>query len=1093
MPDLSLRLLGGFVLRTETRPRSLPVRKAQALLAYLALRAGRAHARETLMHLLWGDTGEKQARQSLRQTMVRLRRALGVGRRPALIVQGDTITLNPAAITIDVVELERLVRRGTAAALESAVALYQGPLLDGFRIAAPAFEEWLEAERARVHELALAALRRVLAGHGRKGRREAAIHVASRLLALDPLQEDVHRTLMRLYAQQGRRAAALRQYQACVAAQQRELGVEPEDETKRLYLEILQRTGPSHARRGLSASGSARARASAEAPLIGRGPELAGLGQHLRAARGGRGRIVVITGEPGIGKSRLVEELATMATSDGARVLLGHAYESDQVLPFRPWMDALRSGRVVSSLAAGDTRSGVVRAELARLFPELGGNDVPPAITAESHVRLFEALDALIAELTHAGPLVLILEDLHWADDMTLRLLSFVARGLSDRPVLLLGTLREGDETPAWRRTLGELTVLAHFQQQALGGLSEAATADLVRALWRAGKPDARLADTIRTVWRLSEGSPFVIVETMRAWRDGRLPVAGDGALPQRVRDMIAARLDRLSAPAQDLARVAAAFTRDFEFGVLQRAAGLGRRETAEALEELVRRHIVDAVGERFDFTHERIRQAVYHALLGPRRQTIHAAIGDALETVYAGQLDELYDRLAYHFARADEPARALAYTVRLADKVARSYALDEAVRILHGALAYTDRLPSAARGRSRLDVIYRLAHVLSLQGRSADARDLLLEHEAVVLGLRDPQLTGVHYFWLAYAHGNLGESEAAYRHAKRALEEAARSGDEITMGKASYELARETYVIGPQREGIAHGRQAVALLERTDERWWLGQALWTLALLLLHVGDFGPALELTERLRDLGESIGERRLQAYAAAIAGRVYTVMGETEAALAATGHGVALAVDPVTRAITRGYDGIASLEAGDAAQAIARLEEAVAEFGVLGSAGGYRNRQIGSWFIALLAEAYLSRGDVAHAQELTARARATAAGAGWLVGAGYIERAEARVARALGRLPDAESSARRAIDTFTTCGATIQLARTRLALAEILADLGKAEAAANELAVAREVFLHMRAARLVERADRLAATLDDDRLRGAMARSRRGTAP
>jgi len=1073
MPDLSLRLLGGFVLRTETRSRSLTVRKAQALLAYLALRAGRAHARETLMHLLWGDTGEKQARQNLRQTMVRLRRVLGVGRRPALIVQGDTITLNPAAITIDVVELERLVRRGTAEALESAVALYQGPLLDGFRIAAPAFEEWLEAERARVHELALAALRRVLTRHVRKGRLEAAIHVASRLLALDPLQEDVHRTLMRLYAQQGRRAAALRQYQACVAAQQRELGVEPEDETKRLYLEILQRAG--HARRGVSASGSARTQASVEAPLIGRGPELAGLGQHLRTARGGRGRVVIITGEPGIGKSRLVEELATMATNGGARVLLGHAYESDQVLPFRPWMDALRSGRVVSSLAAGDTRSGVVRAELARLFPELSGNDVAPVITAESHVRLFEALDALIAELAHAGPLVLILEDLHWADDMTLRLLSFVARGLHDRPVVLLGTLREGDETPAWRRTLGELMVLAHFQQLALGGLSESATADLVRALARAGKPDARLADTIRTVWRLSEGSPFVIVETVRAWRDGRLPAAGDGALPQRVRDMIAARLDRLSAPAQDLARVAAAFTRDFEFGVLQRAAGLGRRETAEALEELVRRHIVDAVGERFDFTHERIRQAVYHALLGPRRQTIHAAIGDALETVYAGQLDELYDRLAYHFARADEPARALAYTVRLADKVARSYALDEAVRILHGALAHTDRLPSVARGRSRLDVVYRLAHVLSLQGRSADARDLLLEHEAVVLGLRDPQLTGVHYFWLAYAHGNLGESEAGYRHAKRALEEAARSGDEITMGKASYELARETYVIGPQREGITHGRQAVALLERTDERWWLGQALWTLALLLLHVGDFGPALELTERLRELGESIGERRLQAYAAAIAGRVYTVMGETEAALAATAHGIALAMDPVTRAITRGYDGIAYLEAGDAAQAVARLEEAVAELGALGSGGGYRNRQIGSWFIALLAEAYLSRGDVAHAQELTARARATAAGAGWLVGTGYIERAEARVARALGQLPEAESSARQAIDTFTACGAATQLARTRLALAEILADLGKADAAANELAVAREAFLHMRAARLVERADRLAATL------------------
>jgi len=1075
MAELTLRLLGGFLLRADTRPRPLPVRKAQALLAYLALRAGRAHPRETLMHLLWGDTGEKQARQSLRQTMVRLRRALGAGRRQALVAQGDTIALNPAAIRVDVVEFERLVRRGTADALQGAVALYQGPLLDGLRIAAPAFEEWLEGERARLHEQALVALRRLLARHGRTGPLDAAISVAARLLALDPLQEDVHRTLMRLYARQGRRAAALRQYQACVAVLGKELGVEPEDDTKRLYLEILQRPGPARARGGAPSAPARVARANPEVPLIGRGTELARLRQHLRAARGGHGRIVLVTGDVGIGKSRLVEELAIAAANHGVPTLVGRTYESEQILPFRSWMDALRSGRVVAQVAAGGLGSRLVRAELARLFPELAGGEAPPPITVESHLRLFEAIDGLIADLTQRGPLVVLLEDLHWADEMTLRLLAFVARGLAGRPLLLLGTLREGDEPPAWRRTLGELAALAHFDQLALGGLSPSATADLVRALARAGSPDAGLADMTRTVWTLSEGSPFVIVETMRAWRDGRLPAAGDGALPQRVRDMIAGRLDRLSASAGELARVAAAFTRDFEFAVLQRAAGLHGRETAVALEELVRRRIVESVGERFDFTHERIRQAVYQSLLGPRRQSIHAAIGDALETVYAGHLEELYDRLAYHFARANDPARALTYKVRLADKVARSYALDDAARVLHDALGYTDGLAASDRGPSRLDVVYRLAHVLSLQGRSADARDLLLEHEALVLGLRDPRLTGVHYFWLAYAYGNIGDSEAAYLHAKRALEEAARSGDEITMGKASYELARETYVIGRPGEGITHGRQAIAVLERTDERWWLGQALWTLALLLLHVGDFGPALELTERLRELGESLGERRMQAFAASVAGRVYTVMGETEAAVAATRHALALAVDPVARTITQGYVGAAHLETGEADHAIARLEEALAELGVLGSSGGYRNRQIGSWFTALLAEAYLLKGEIDRARELTAAARAAAAGAGWPVGAGYIHRTEARVARARGELHDAERAARHAIDTFAACGAAAQLARSRLVLAELLASLGKGDAAAGELMAAREAFVHMRAPRLVERTERLAGTL------------------
>ncbi|MBM4439342.1 MAG: bacterial transcriptional activator domain-containing protein, partial [Candidatus Rokubacteria bacterium] len=249
MAQLQLRLLGGFLLRDAARPRPLPARKAQALLAYLALRAGRAHARSALTHLLWCETGDKQSRQSLRQTMVRLRRTLAAAHRTALVAQGDTVTLNPAALDVDVMQFERLVRRGTPEALQAAVALYHGPLLDGFRVAEAPFEEWLDSERARLHELAVDALRRLLARHVRTGRVETAVEIATRLVALDPLQEDAHRTLMRLYARQGRRAAALRQYQSCVAIQQKELGVEPEPETKRLYLEILQRAAPTPPRR----------------------------------------------------------------------------------------------------------------------------------------------------------------------------------------------------------------------------------------------------------------------------------------------------------------------------------------------------------------------------------------------------------------------------------------------------------------------------------------------------------------------------------------------------------------------------------------------------------------------------------------------------------------------------------------------------------------------------------------------------------------------------------------------------------------------------------------------------------------------------
>jgi DNA-binding SARP family transcriptional activator len=357
MARLNLALFGGFLLRADTRARPLPARKAQALLAYLAVRPGRAHARESLTELLWGDTADRQARQSLRQTMVRLRRALAGAPRTVLVAQGDTVTVNPSTLDVDVVQFERLVRQGTPKALEAAVALYRGPLLDGVQVTAPAFEDWLAGERARLHELALDVLRRLAGTQVRSRRIEQATQTAARIVALDPLQEDTHRLLMRLYVQQGRRPAALRQYQACVGALQKELGVEPEPETRRLYLEILQRTAPADARaaragRPASTSAPRVAPMTSDSPLVGRADELGRLRQRLRAAWRGQGQMVLITGEPGIGKTRLVEELGAVASAQGARVLMGRGHETEQILPFRPWIDALRSGRALEAAGA---------------------------------------------------------------------------------------------------------------------------------------------------------------------------------------------------------------------------------------------------------------------------------------------------------------------------------------------------------------------------------------------------------------------------------------------------------------------------------------------------------------------------------------------------------------------------------------------------------------------------------------------------------------------------------------------------------------------------------------------------------------------
>jgi DNA-binding SARP family transcriptional activator len=239
MAQLSLSLLGGFQARLGSKPVVLPTKKAQGLLTYLAVRPGQPHSRDKLAGLLWAETGEDQARHSLRQTLLSLRKVLATT-PPILQIEGDTISVDPTMVKVDVVEFERLLGRGTTEALEQAAEIYRGDFLEGFGLAGEPFEEWLLTERERIWERALEGMAKLLSLQMKEGDHEAGIQTGIRLLALDPLQESVHRTLMTIYAAHGRRDAAARQYQSCVAILQRELGVEPEQETKDLYQRVLQ-------------------------------------------------------------------------------------------------------------------------------------------------------------------------------------------------------------------------------------------------------------------------------------------------------------------------------------------------------------------------------------------------------------------------------------------------------------------------------------------------------------------------------------------------------------------------------------------------------------------------------------------------------------------------------------------------------------------------------------------------------------------------------------------------------------------------------------------------------------------------------------
>jgi TolB-like protein len=262
---LHISLFGGFEARLGSGE-MLPLkgRKTQALVGYLALTPGKRHTRDELVALLWSDRGERQARSSLRQSLSELRKALGDGDDSPLIAGRDAVSLDADAVDVDVAEFEHLIDDGTPRALERAVELYRGDLLDGIGVHDPAFEDWLRDERQRLHECACEALSKLL-DHRAPEDTERAIALARRLLMLDPLRETTHRALMRLYAGKGERTLALKQYQACHDVLAAELGLSPETETEELAAEI--RTGAARTEEAVDPVSDRRASRAEPLPL----------------------------------------------------------------------------------------------------------------------------------------------------------------------------------------------------------------------------------------------------------------------------------------------------------------------------------------------------------------------------------------------------------------------------------------------------------------------------------------------------------------------------------------------------------------------------------------------------------------------------------------------------------------------------------------------------------------------------------------------------------------------------------------------------------------------------------------------------------
>jgi DNA-binding SARP family transcriptional activator len=875
MARLRLTLLGGFDARLDPGV-SLVFRrkKAQALLAYLALEPGQTHPRDKLAALLWGDATDPRARHSLRQVLVDLRRILVGATPPPLTEDGDGVTLTVAAVDVDVTEFARLMADATPAALADAAQLYRGDLLAGLGAQSPAFEEWLVTERETLREMAMQGLAKLLAQHTEGGAIEPAIQTAVRLLGFEPTLEPVHRALMRLYARQGRRGAALRQYQACVAFLDRELGVAPEAETRDLYRGLLQDAAGTVPES--RAPAEPRSQPGSSPPLVGRDAELVRLRAARAAAWRGEGTIVLVQGEPGIGKTRLAEALVADVVEAGGHAVVGHAWETERILPFGPWVDAFRASDVVPTVVNELAPSW--RVELVRLFPEID-SVVPPA--TEDHLRLFEAMARVVERLAESGPLLVLLDDLHWADEMSLRLLAFVVRRAARWRVLLAGTLRTDEltESPWLRRLVAEVERVPGSVVVTLVPLSKEHITTL------AGRPHV-----VDHVWRVSRGNPFIATEMLRALHE-RGPAPDELSVPTPVRDVIAARLDRLGEPAQHLVAVAAVIGREFEFDLVAGAAGLDAGEAAGAVEQLVGRRLLHVVGERLDFTHDLLRDVVYARLVPPRRRLLHRAVADALAARGAGTATADGLALGRHYYESEEWERALIYLRQAGDAAAERCAHREAVACFDRALSALERLPATPeRTGHAIDIRFVLRNSLFAIGHVAQMLERLREAERLARALGDELRLSWALVLLAHVLGLMGRYEDAFvacRHARML----APATDVLGLSFiATYYVAATHFLVGEFREAAALFRENMGPLRRHDapepSRFARSIAVVSeafAAMSLAQLGEFDEAIATGHRGVERGQSSGTPWDLFQAHLALGSVYAARGDFAAAI------------------------------------------------------------------------------------------------------------------------------------------------------------------------------------------------------------------
>ena len=923
---LAVGLLGPPRLLLAGRPLQLDTRKAVALLAYLAMERGE-HPRDSLAAIFWPDSDRPRALGALRRTIAALRSA---GVSPWLEINRHALRLiDRPDLWVDAAELSQLQQstethghspRAVCAEcrplLVRAAELHRGEFLAGFTLAdSPAFDDWQLLQQESLRRQSASVLNRLVWLHAGPDESTAAIEYARRWLQLDLLNEPAHRTLMELYARNGQRALALRQYQACVKVLEEELGVPPLEDTTALY-EAIQagdlprgelRVAPSLAR--LPAP-----RPAQPIPMVGRQAEMAILAECLAAVRDSA-HLVILQGESGVGKTRLAEEFLVGLRARQTVVLQTRSFPEEDQLAYAPIIDALRQAMRQGLSQRLEGMQAIWLSEATRLLPELNSTlpGLPqPAALADpaGKSRLYEGVHQVMGRLLGGrSPGVLFLDDLHNADSATREWLGYVLRRGAGRPLLILAAWRADgpqdlEALQAWSVSLPP----ERTREVRLGRLGRE---DLQTLLRRQQADHQPTASQIEALYRETEGLPLLLSEYLKLPEGG--PAAG--GLPRRVQEAFARRLASVSEAALQLLGAGAVIGRRFGLQTLRQISGRSEEEVVVGLEELLTAGLVveqpdadPAFGPVYDFTHNRLRAAALQGLTLARSRLLHGRAAEALQA--QGASAALAAQIARHLAaagqelqaaeqyrRAAEFARSLHANAEALDHYASALALGypepgrlhealgdlftlqgsyrEAARHYQAAVAFQEELPQGRLEHKLGRLLQRWGHWEQAEAHFATALSQLPETD-------QGHLARLYADWSLSAHRQ-GNPAAARQLLSKGLRAAEAAQDDPALAQCVNMLGILDRAEGALPQAEQHFQRSLEIAQRLQDPGAQIAALNNLALVLADRGDLDAARSHAARALGLCETIGDRHRQAALHSNLADLLHRAGQTEAAV------------------------------------------------------------------------------------------------------------------------------------------------------------------------------------------------------------------